>query len=150
MDPNKLFGILAYFWLVLVAASGVRASIICPKYKCGDLSHNKFTYNKEHNLVFCFYSSASNPMNIFIDDEVCFQEIMDERHYCALVEFDEGSIAKMNSDQLNEMKYPKAICKGVSDFEEPVSEIRLPGEECDIEQHLYICAFGKRLCHNGR
>jgi hypothetical protein len=56
----------------------------------------------------------------------------------------------MNSDQLNEMKYPKAICKGVSDFEEPVSEIRLPGEECDIEQHLYICAFGKRLCHNGR
>ena len=44
--------------------------------------------------------------------------------------------------------YTTAVCRGINEFEEPLLFVRLPGEECDIEQDLYICGFGKKICYN--
>lgn len=75
---------------------------------------------------------------------------MDQKHYCTKLDFDLDDFTGLSLSQVEEMQKTKAVCKGVSDFEEPLIEIRLPGEECDIEQRLYICSFGKKLCFNGR
>ena len=46
--------------------------------------------------------------------------------------------------------HARAVCRGVSDLTTPIKYQRLPGEECDMEQELYICTFGKRKCFYGR